>query len=274
MGWETSCNGANFVARNLDWNMTKGWQEGNDATEAFFHPVETFRQRFTGLVGEVRGMGFTAMDVWTAQLHYRWSTPAHIRTAKDVLGAEGVSVPTMVGPFGETRDEFRKACELAKDLGASVLAGSTVLADTDRAFVLSTLDEFDLRLGLENHPREHTAADMLERISAPTGGRVGTTVDTGWYGTQGYDAAKAIRELAPYVFAVHLKDVRAAGAHDTCRFGDGVVPLEECVRALTDIGYGGPVSIEHEPSHYDPADELVTNREMLEAWLRDASVSR
>lgn len=273
MGWVISCNGANFVARNLDWNMTKGWQEGNDATEAFFRPPETFHERFAALVGEVRRVGFGAMDIWTAQLHYRWATPRHLSSAKEILAAEGVSVPTMAGNFGETRDEFRKACELAKSLGASVLAGSTVLADKDREFVSANLEEFDLRLGLENHPGEHTAADMLERISAPVGGRVGTTVDTGWYGTQGYDAAKAIRELAPYVFAVHLKDVRAAGAHETCRFGDGVVPVEECVTALLEIGYNGPLSIEHEPDHYNPAEELVANREMLEVWLGSISVS-
>lgn len=65
----------------------------------------------------------------------------------------------------------------------------------------------------------------------------------------------------------HLKDIRAQGEHDTCQFGDGVVPVEDCVRALTEIGYTDPISIEHEPYSYDPASEIVVFREMLASWL-------
>ena len=31
----------------------------------------------------------------------------------------------------------------------------------------------------------------------------------------------------------------AAGGHETCRFGQGVVPIEQCVRILKEIGYDG-----------------------------------
>jgi sugar phosphate isomerase/epimerase len=255
------------VARSLNWNMTQGWSQGNDATEAFFRPVETFRVRFADLVADVRRLGFNALDLWTAQLNPNWALPDHVATAKEVLAAEGVSVPTIQGgSFGGTADELRRACQLAVALGASVLVVNTALAVTEPSFVVDTLEEFDVRLALENHP-ERTAAEILDRIAASPEGRIGTAVDTGWYGTQGYDAAKAIRELAPYIVAVHLKDVRAAGAHQTCRFGNGVVPVKECVKALLDIGYDGPISVEHEPEHYNPADELIANRELLETWL-------
>jgi sugar phosphate isomerase/epimerase len=45
------------------------------------------------------------------------------------------------------------------------------------------------------------------------------------------------------------------------------VPVEDCVRALTEIGYTDPISIEHEPYSYDPASEIVVFREMLASWL-------
>jgi sugar phosphate isomerase/epimerase len=51
-------------------------------------------------------------------------------------------------------------------------------------------------------------------------------------GTKGYDSVAAIHELYPHILTMHLKDVLAAGAHDTCRFGKGVVPIEACVRLL------------------------------------------
>jgi len=40
-----------------------------------------------------------------------------------------------------------------------------------------------------------TAAEMLAKIGDGEDGAVGTAVDTGWWGTHGYDAAQAIREL-------------------------------------------------------------------------------
>ena len=270
MQYTISFNGANFVARETGWHMTGGWGQGNDAAEAYFRPIATFEQRFSEVVAEVRRLGFTGMDLWTAHLHYSWATPEHIATAKKVLAEYDVSVPTIAGSFGSTREQFRSACQLAHDLGASVLAGidSGRMAETDRDYVTGTLREFDLRVGLENHP-ERTSAEMIEHIGAEPGGRIGTAVDTGWYGTQGYDAAQAIRELDAHVVAVHLKDIRAQGEHDTCRFGDGIVPVQDCVRALTDIGYTGPISIEHEPYTYNPASEIVVCREMLESWLSE-----
>ena len=93
------------------------------------------------------------------------------------------------------------------------------------------LDAHGVRLGIENHP-ERTPAEVLAKIERG-GGVFGTTVDTGWWGTQGYDAAQAIEELGEHVLHVHLKDVLAVGEpHETCRWGEGVVPIEECVRAL------------------------------------------
>jgi hypothetical protein len=55
------------------------------------------------------------------------------------------------------------------------------------------LTQYNLVLGLENQSTEKTAADMLTKLDGSRAGRIGTTVDTGWYGTHGYNAAQAIR---------------------------------------------------------------------------------
>ncbi len=136
----------------------------------------------------------------------------------------------------------------------------------DRAFVVAALHKHNLRLGLENHP-EKTPEEMLAKIGDGGDGRIGTTVDTGWYGTQGYDAAEAIARLGNHVLYVHLKDVLAPGAHDTCRYGHGIVPIEECVRTLREIGYNGGISVEHEPEHADPSADCKAGLHMLRTWL-------
>jgi L-ribulose-5-phosphate 3-epimerase len=125
-------------------------------------------------------------------------------------------------------------------------------------------------LGLENHPQK-TSGELLGEIGTDHGGLIGATVDTGWFGTQGMDAAQAIRELGSNVFYVHLKDIRAAGAHDTCALGDGIVPVRECLAALEEIGYTGSISIEHEPEHYNPYPEVELSRQRLLEWMGGAA---
>ncbi len=77
-------------------------------------------------------------------------------------------------------------------------------------------------------------AELLAKIGDGGEGTIGAAVDTGWFGTQGYDAAVAIEELRDHLVHIHLKDVLAVGAHETCRYGEGVVPIERCVRRPQD----------------------------------------
>jgi L-ribulose-5-phosphate 3-epimerase len=98
-------------------------------------------------------------------------------------------------------------------------------------------------------------------------GRIGVCIDTGWFGTQGYDAARAIVELKDVLVHVHMKDVLAAGAHDNFAFGKGVVPIEACVRVLQHISYQGGISVEHEPEHFNPNDDVKASLALLRQWL-------
>ena len=256
---------ANYVARQIGYNMAGGWGQGSKATIAYFAPAETFASRFDEYLRDVRALGFDAVDMWSDILGPSFATPQHVQAAKELLREHRLDVLSYGGWFGATPEEFAATCELASTLGIPLLGGSTSMLQTDRAFVVRTLKEHGLRLGLENHPE--STEEMLDKIGDGGDGTIGTTVDTGWYGTQGVDAAQAIERLAPHVFLVHLKDVREAGEHNTCRYGDGVVPIERCVRVLQQIGYSGSITVEHEPEHYDPTEEIAENLRMLKGWL-------
>ena len=260
--------GANFVARQANYGLGKGWGEGVNTTRAFFEPPETFEARFDALLDEVTALGFGAFDLWTELLNPSWASDEQVRTAKDLLEHRRLTVPSLAGWFGKTRAEFEAVCDLAKTLGAPVLGGSTALLRDDPEALEDILEHYDLRFGYENHP-EQTPTELLERIHGG-GGRIGVTLDTGWFGTHGYDAADAIRELGPHLVHVHFKDVLEAGKHETCRFGAGVVPLEACAKMLADVGYDGFVSVEHEPETFDPTADVRASKALLEEWLNDA----
>lgn len=257
---------ANYVGRQVNYHMTEGWMQGENATQAYFKPAGTFATRFESYLRDIQALGFEAVDLWLAILHPSWATETHIRVARDLLEKYELPVVSLAGWFGAERAEFDAVCRLAKQMDCTILGGMTSLIQTDRAYVIDKLKREGLRLGLENHP-EKTPEEMLAQIGDDSGGVIGTAVDTGWYGTQGYDAAQAIERLRDHLVHVHLKDVREAGGHETCAFGDGCVPLERCVQTLRQIGYEGPVCVEHEPETYDPTDEIRVSLETLKGWL-------
>jgi L-ribulose-5-phosphate 3-epimerase len=257
---------ANYVAREIGYNMTKGWMEGDDATNAFFAPIDTYAERFGNLVAEIKSLGFDATDLWLGHLNWRWATDEHVAIAKRALAGANLSVSSLAGGFGATPEEFASACRLGQAMGVSILGGSTGLLDGQHAALATIAREYNVRLGYENHPERNTA-EMYAKIGQGNEDVIGFCVDTGWFGTHNYDAVAALRELAPRLFHVHLKDVLAPGAHDTCRYGQGCVPIEACVRTLVDLGYTGGISIEHEPDHYNPNEDVVANLAMVRSWL-------
>jgi len=252
---------ANYVARETGWAM-RGWGHGDRVTNERFRPLETYAERLDTLLGDVRALGFDAIDLWGAHLHPEWATDEHIATARDLLAKRALRVATYAAWVDA--DTIERACELATGLGATVIGAG---ASGDLRALIPILRERGVCLALENHP-EQTPATVSTKIESG-GGALAATVDTGWWATQGYDPALAIEELGARVRHVHLKDVVAAGEpHVTCRWGEGIVDVEACVQALQRIEYTGAIAIEHEPEDHDPAEECRAMRSELEDWLR------
>ena len=250
---------ANEVARETGWAM-HGWGHGDRATNEAFAPLETYAERFDALLGRARALGFDAIDLWGAHLGTDWATDEHVTIARDALARHELPVATYATWVGPGNVE--RACELALAVGTSVIGGGF---SGEAGALAPILRERGVTLAIENHP-ERTPAEVLAKIEAGEG-TMAATVDTGWWGTQGYDAPRAIEELGNHVFHVHLKDVLAEGEHDTCRWGDGIVDVEACVRALQGIGYSGAMSVEHEPEDYDPSEDCAAMLAQLCRWL-------
>ena len=260
---------ANFVARQVGYALTGGWMQGDQAANEYFQPVETFSERFGVLLDEISAMGFSAVDIWSAHLNWNWATAEHISATQALLAERRLQVVSLAGNFGATRAEFEAACRLAKALGASSLGGDTALLAPDRAFIVATLKKHGLQLGIENHP-EKTAGELLDKLGAGDDGVLGAALDTGCFATLGFDASQAVLDLAGRLVHVHLRDVLAPGSHESCRLGRGCVPLEACLRNLRQVGYAGPISIEHNPENYDPTEDCRASLTWLRAQLAAA----
>jgi sugar phosphate isomerase/epimerase len=251
---------ANEVARETGWAM-HGWGHGDRATNEAYGPVDTYPARFDALIARVTSLGFDALDLWGAHLSPDWATDEHVAVARETLAAHGVTVTTY-GTWVH-RHNVGPACRIASALGTDVI-GAGFSGDAEE--LAPILRDHGVTLAVENHP-EHTPAELLAKIEAG-GGTMAATVDTGWWATQGYDPVRAIEELGEHVRHVHLKDVLHEGEpHETCAWGEGIVDVEACARALRRLGYSGAYTIEHEPEDHDPSEEIREMRERLEGWL-------
>jgi len=138
------------------------------------------------------------------------------------------------------------------------------------------LDEFarqNVRFALEVHPTE-IAFDIAsaERAIAALDGRMefGFNFDPSHLVYQNVDYVKFIRKFGSRIYHVHMKDAYMSpvpteagvfGGHinfgdprrtwDFRSLGRGSVNFEEIIRALNDVGYQGPLSVEWEDGKMD-----------------------
>jgi len=270
---------ANFVAREVGYHLANGWGPGDQATQDHFRPLATFAERFDAMLSEIKALGFGAIDLWAAHLHFTWATPEHVALAKAALGRHQLRVVSYAAwvPGGEA--ELRAACRLCGELGIPVIGGFIECVGRDRAAATRVLREFGVVYGLENHA-EKTPEEMLTRIGDGDEDVIGLALDTGWCATQGLDALVVLRRIAPRLKHLHLKDVKARRTektgfpfidmgHATCQPGQGIVPVEAIVKSLPALGYRGAIAIEHEPEDFDPRADCQAGLEKVRAWLAE-----
>lgn len=268
---------ANFVAREVNYDMRKGWSEGDSATRNWFQPLVTYRTRFSALLDEMVDLGFDRIDLWTTHLHWEWATPAHIAIARDCLRERNLSLASYAGHFGRTTDEVTAACLLCRDLGIPILGGFTELLQEDRSALVHILRQHGLIFALENHP-EQSMGEVLGKLGAGDDDVIGMTFDSGWFATQGADVIDALNAGFSRIKHVHLKDVRAQTlqptgypfkdmGHETCNLGEGIVPVQKILQTLLAFGYRGGISIEHEPESERPHSACEASRKSVLNWV-------
>lgn len=138
--------------------------------------------------------------------------------------------------------------------------------------ILDVFDECGVRFALEVHPTEiafdiYTAKRALEAVGRREA--FGFNFDPSHLLWQGIDPVEFLREFPDRIYHMHVKDAivtlngRSSVLGSHLNFGDprrgwdfrspgrGAVNFEEIIRALNQIGYQGPLSVEWEDSGMD-----------------------
>jgi sugar phosphate isomerase/epimerase len=246
-------NTANLVARVTGYRFELGrWMDQHGKTIA-----ATDEAAWRAICKEIAVAGFKTVEVWEAHAAPESLDERKARLWKRILDDHGL---TPVAYAGGLRPETLRICQW---LGIPHVDGGMRDNAPEKATALCR--EHGVRFNIENHP-EKSAPEILAKIG---GGNewLGVCIDTGWLGTQGVDGKAVIKACGPLVRHTHLKDVKAAGKHETCLLGEGSADVAGCMAALRDVKYAGWYSWEDEPEDRNPMDSAVRNREWIEKRL-------
>ncbi|HJP33843.1 MAG: sugar phosphate isomerase/epimerase family protein [Candidatus Latescibacteria bacterium] len=241
-------NTANLVAQFTDWRFQLSNWGAQDALSARSMTEEVW----DSTCAMIRAAGFDAVEVWSAHISPALTDEPRARRFREILDGHGL-LP--IGAAGGMTPELARVCQW---MDMPACNGGFRCAED----VLKIAEATGIAANYENHP-EKSAQAILDRIGPDE--RIGVALDSGWLGTQGVDAVEAVRILGRRIRHVHLKDVKAPGAHETCQLGTGCVNLEGMIGALKEIGYQGHWSWEDEPEDRNPFDIAAATH----AWISE-----
>ena len=156
----------------------------------------------------------------------------------------------------EIRDKF----EYCKRAGVSVIVAGDPTPET-LPRIEKLVKEYDIRIAIHNHGPEDklwpSPLDVLRSLKG-TDPRVGCCIDVGHTVRAGTDVVKAVREVGPRLYNVHMKDLTDFRSKESqVAVGEGLMPVRGIFESLIAIKYAGFVDLEYEVHADDPMPGVI-----------------
>jgi sugar phosphate isomerase/epimerase len=177
---------------------------------------------------------------------------------KQLLQQRRISIVAMGVIVPKTREEWKKAFELAKTFGLSYITAEPLKNQWD--MVDSMAGAYGIKVAIHDHPRPNVYWSPDSVLAAIQGHpNIGSCADIGHWARNGINPVEALKKLAGHVYGVHLKDIKQfdnTNAEDTV-VGKGVIDFPPIFQELKRQHFTGMFSIEHESNWYHSVPDVI-----------------
>jgi sugar phosphate isomerase/epimerase len=158
--------------------------------------------------------------------------------------------------------DIRTKFEYAKRAGIPVIvAGDPTPQTLPR--IEKFVKEYDIRIAIHNHgPEDKLWPSPLDVLKAAKGmdPRIGCCIDVGHTVRSGTDLVRAIHEVGPRLFNVHMKDLTDFKEKESqVAVGRGLMPVRKIFEALVEVKYRGFVDLEYEIYPDNPMPGVISS---------------
>jgi|SaaInlStandDraft_1057018.scaffolds.fasta_scaffold02726_4 inosose dehydratase len=210
------------------------------------------------------------------------SLPAKVTEQKAILKEAGITLAAygVVG-FDDNETKARQAFDFAKAMGLKSISANPKKDKATFDLLEKLVEEYQIPIAIHNHG-PGALYDKVDDVLEMVEGRsplLGACVDTGHYLRSDEDPVEVIQKLGKRVFGVHFKDVRTIhSAEEKARLmkelpknranhlekegkiftilGEGELNIVGTLRALREIGYTNPISLEYEENPENPLSDI------------------
>jgi sugar phosphate isomerase/epimerase len=187
---------------------------------------------------------------------------------KQLLQKKGISIVAMGVIRPDTREEWKKAFDLAKEFGLSYITAEPRKDQWD--MVDSMAGSYGIKIAIHDHPRPNAYWSPDSVLAAIQGHpNIGSCADIGHWARNGINPVAALKELAGHVYGVHLKDITKfddTKATDTI-VGKGVIDFPPIFQELKRQHFSGMFSIEHESNWYHSVPDVIATVQFYNAQV-------
>jgi sugar phosphate isomerase/epimerase len=177
---------------------------------------------------------------------------------KQLLQTKGISIVAMGVIVPNTKDEWQKAFDLAKEFGLSYITAEPHKNQWD--MVDSMAGAYGIKVAIHDHPKPNVYWSPDSVLAAVNGHpNIGSCADIGHWARNGLNPADCLKKLEGHIFGVHLKDIKKF--NDT-KSGDtvvskGVIDFPPIFQELKRQHFSGMFSIEHESNWYHSVPDVI-----------------
>lgn len=247
-----------------------GLSDKNDPYGGFPMGAQSYSLRNYNLLEAVRhlqGMGLHYVEFFRKHLDPAASQQQIDDTKKLLADAEITLVAHGVNGFDKDHAKNRQIFEFARRAGIKTITANPTPDKETFDSLDKLVDEFNVRIAIHNHG-PGALYDTIESVQKVCKGRhklIGACVDTGHFLRSKEDPVKAVHELGPRVYGVHVKDeAKMEKQSHNVVIGTGHLDLVGLFKALRDVKFpaDGALSLEYEANRTNPIDDM---KQCLEA---------